>query len=165
MAAIGVVSALRVAPLTSSSNARSSPARCRAGVAPSIATNPRPAASFGGVRGKTALASPVVGEWATRMRAPKAPTAVAKAAASAGECRSKRLMPSCSSPSAALTVIISGPGRSGALSGVRGDGREPRAGAGLRARCAGGAEGPFVFATGALEILSFELARKVFGSG
>jgi hypothetical protein len=81
MAAIGVVSALRVAPLTSSSNARSSPARCRAGVAPSIATNPRSAASFGGVRDKTALASPVVGGWATRMRAPKAPTVVAKAAA------------------------------------------------------------------------------------
>ena len=39
--------------------------------------------------------------------------------------------------------------------------------AALRKRqdCAGGAEGPFVFATGALEILSFELARKVFGSG
>ena len=34
-----------------------------------------------------------------------------------------------------------------------------------RQGCAGGAEGPFVFATGALEILSFELARKVFGSG
>jgi hypothetical protein len=34
-----------------------------------------------------------------------------------------------------------------------------------RQGCAGGAEGPFVFATGALEILSSELARKVFGSG
>ena len=30
--------------------------------------------------------------------------------------------------------------------------------------CASGAEGPFVFATGALEILSSKLARKVFGS-
>lgn len=34
-----------------------------------------------------------------------------------------------------------------------------------RQGCASGAEGPFVFATGALEILSSELARKVFGSG
>lgn len=81
MAAIGVVSALRVAPLTRTASARSSPARCRAGVAPSIATNPRSAASFGGVKGTTTLASPVVGGWATRMRAPKAPTVVAKAAA------------------------------------------------------------------------------------
>lgn len=81
MAAIGVVSALRVAPLMRSSNARSSPARCRAGVAPSIATNPRSAASFGGVKGTTTLASPVVGGWATRMPAPKAPTVVARAAA------------------------------------------------------------------------------------
>ena len=31
--------------------------------------------------------------------------------------------------------------------------------------CAGGAEGPFVFATGALEILSAELVHRVFGSG
>lgn len=81
MAAIGVVSALRVAPLTRTASARCSPARCRAGVAPSIATNHRSAASFGGVKGTTTLASPVVGGWATRMPAPKAPTVVARAAA------------------------------------------------------------------------------------
>ena len=81
MAAIGVVSALRVSPLTRTASARSSLARCRATVAPSIATNPRPAASFGGVKGKTTLASPVVGRWATRMPAPRATTVVARAAA------------------------------------------------------------------------------------
>lgn len=82
MAAIGAVSALRIAPLLRTASARSSQARCRAGVAPSIATNPRSAASLGdGVEGKTTLASPVVGRWATRMPAPRATTVVARAAA------------------------------------------------------------------------------------